>query len=61
LCGHDDLSQFIEKSNPKNGKIPGNSVRKSKFCCFSPVFLGFLDQGQAEIEKKAVVVAPTDT
>jgi hypothetical protein len=29
MCGHDDLSQFGEKCNPKNGKNPRNSARKS--------------------------------
>jgi hypothetical protein len=37
MCGHDDLSQFGEKSNPKNGKIPGNSARNPILCPFFPV------------------------
>jgi hypothetical protein len=42
MCGHDDLSQFIEKSNPKNGKNPGNFARKSFLCQIIPEFKGFL-------------------
>jgi hypothetical protein len=36
LCGHDDLSQFVEKSNPKNGKIAGFFARNLHFYAISP-------------------------